>query len=48
MYNAQEGGVIERAWAGGKEGMGVTEKVLESVEVSLIEVVPTRKLWENV
>ncbi|GAA5973160.1 hypothetical protein JCM11641_006298 [Rhodosporidiobolus odoratus] len=29
---AQESGVIERAWAGGKSGMRVTNKVLEQVE----------------
>ncbi|GJN93518.1 hypothetical protein Rhopal_006575-T1 [Rhodotorula paludigena] len=29
---AQEGGVIERAWAGGKGGMRVTDRLLEQVE----------------
>ncbi|GAA5954956.1 hypothetical protein JCM10213_008046 [Rhodosporidiobolus nylandii] len=29
---AQEGGVIERAWAGGQGGMRVTNRVLEQVE----------------
>lgn len=30
---AQEGGAIERAWAGGKGGMRVTDRLLEQVEV---------------
>lgn len=34
MISAQEVGIIERSWAGGKEGMGVTGRVLEIVEVS--------------
>lgn len=34
MISAQEVGIIERSWAGGKEGMGVTGRVLDIVEVS--------------
>ncbi|GAA5864187.1 hypothetical protein JCM8547_001285 [Rhodosporidiobolus lusitaniae] len=33
--DAQEKGVIERAWAGGEGGMRVTERVLEQVETLL-------------
>lgn len=32
--DAQAGGVIERAWAGGQAGMRVTDRLLEYVEVS--------------
>lgn len=36
MEDAQESGVIERAWAGGEAGMVVTNRVLEEVEVRLL------------
>jgi hypothetical protein len=35
MEDAQESGVIERAWAGGEAGMVVTNRVLEVVDVRL-------------
>ncbi|ORY78026.1 hypothetical protein BCR35DRAFT_305184 [Leucosporidium creatinivorum] len=35
MEDAQESGVIERAWAGGEAGMVVTNRVLEEVDTLL-------------
>ncbi|GAA5909614.1 S-adenosylmethionine-dependent methyltransferase [Sporobolomyces salmoneus] len=35
LYDAQEEGTIEKAWAGGESGMKITNKVLEQVELLL-------------
>ncbi|BGP19107.1 S-adenosylmethionine-dependent methyltransferase [Rhodosporidiobolus nylandii] len=40
---AQEGGVIERAWAGGQGGMRVTNRVLEQVENKPVEILKQMK-----
>ena len=36
LYDAQEDGTIEKAWAGGESGMKITNKVLEQVEVRFL------------
>ncbi|GAA5847200.1 hypothetical protein JCM3766R1_001832 [Sporobolomyces carnicolor] len=37
LYDAQDDGTIEKAWAGGESGMRVTNKVLEQVDLFLSE-----------
>lgn len=36
LYDAQEDGTIEKAWAGGESGMKITNKVLEQVDVTFL------------